>query len=270
VAITNQKQFQEHGQQIVFRLLRKRDWKLVSNEDRFAEGILTALDLLGQDGRDAEEVRKLVERETVRQYSIVLYESSRADGTSRQQRAFEELWTYLFPTALYRTKDEERAKEYTQRALIKTWEKGTQCTDPGRFLGWVRMVLLREVLMDARKDKKKPVMTWTDVDKPDSENPWEQVTEATSEDGRELRLLEKDILEEEKVQRFREALAAALSSEAQRIVIEGLFIEGLGVQAIAERLNTTPSNVYTLKSRALSRLRKNGQFRRILLELQEE
>jgi RNA polymerase sigma factor (sigma-70 family) len=270
---TSQKQLREDGRQVVVQLLRKRGWRLVPDIDQFVEEVLATLELEDVEGpeQDAEATRKLVKREAIRRYCIIMHESSQANGTQRQKRAFEESWAYLFPLALYKTEDEAQAQEYTQQALIKIWQKGNQCTDPGRFLGWARVVLLNEIRMGIRGNKEKATTTWTDMSAEDQEDLWEQKLEKMiSGEKVPLRPPEDSVIRNRLIQRLREALGVALHSPAQRAVIEGLFIEGLGFGSIAEKLDTTPSNVHVLKSRALAHLRQDEQFRRTLLELLEE
>ena len=86
-------------------MLQQRGWKLILDVDQFVEEVLTVFEHLESDGYDAEVVRKLIVREATRRYSTVLYESARSDGTRKQQQAFQELWDYLFPFALYKTGD---------------------------------------------------------------------------------------------------------------------------------------------------------------------
>lgn len=257
----NRTMSEEYGTRLISQALEKREWELISDIDQFAEHILGTLEHLDSN---VDDVEKVIKRETVHQYSIVLYEASRANGTPSQQQAYKELWTYLFPVALYKTQDQERAEECTQQTLIQIWKKGHQCTDPGRFLGWAKVVLLRQILMSARKDHQGPnVMTWTEISQERSENSWEETTEL----GEPLKTPEEEIYEKEEIELLCQALNEALPSQAQRTVIEGLFIQGMGFAAVAEMLNTTPSNVYTLKSRALSSLRGNEQFRRLLADI---
>jgi RNA polymerase sigma factor (sigma-70 family) len=264
---TDQEQPVELAKHVVAETLCQRGWQLVADPDGFASRVLTAvLDRVGAE-QDPAGLEKGLARETVRQYAILLHDVSRLDGTPVQRRAFEELWCYLFPFALYKVRDEGQAQECTQRALVKVWEKGHQCEDPSGFLGWAKMILVNEVRMSFRK--KQP-LTWTDLDDEEANGEIEErIVQNPPKAGGALRPVENELAAVELTARLQEELRRALRSSAQRAVIEGVYIEGLGYKAIAERLGTTPSNIYTLKSRALDRLRRDRQFRHSLRELLE-
>ena len=257
----------ENGKQVVVQQLRQRGWELVADVDQFAQSILAGVAASAADRKDAKAARRRITRETLRGYSSLLYECLRSEDPKRKTRAFEELWEYLYPIALYKTRDEGRAKEVAQRALIKAWEKGSQCRDPDRFLGWAKVVLLSEIRMEARRAGRTQTVAWSQGGEDGRETLLEQMVRRASREGISARPVESGVFRDKAVQHLRRALAAALESEARRFVIEAFFIEGLGFKAIAEKLETTPSNVYTLKSRALAQLRDDEEFRRILSEL---
>lgn len=265
MSIADSETWQQQARQYVQQFLGNRGWQLVSESGQFEEKCLSSISLLEAQAWGRDEIERVVRRETTRLYSIVIYEAVQMEGTRRQRRAFQELWDYLLPVALYRTRDEEQAQEYTQRTLLKIWEKWRQCKDPDRFLGWARVILLNEIRMAARKRKRHPTSPWDGLSRQERENAWEQTI--AGGEGKQQRPSERRIASHESIQRLRQALEAALRSDQQRSVIEGLFIEGLGFKAVAERLDTTPSNVYTLKSRALSRLREDEVFQRTLEDL---
>jgi DNA-directed RNA polymerase specialized sigma24 family protein len=102
----------------------------------------------------------------------------------------------------------------------------------------------------------------------DEEYAWEKIAGSKSSDT-SARAPEDELAEREGIEHIEQMLRAALDSYAQFAVIRQLFIEGLGVKQVAEGLETTTSNVYTLKSRALARLRQNEQIRRVLTEFLE-
>jgi RNA polymerase sigma factor (sigma-70 family) len=222
--------------------------------------------LATQGIRQDETLKKQVIREVMQHYSSILYEAVEAEGTEEQQRAFKELWAYLYPIAYYKSGTQEHAEESTQSALVKIWEKSRQCKDPERFLGWSKVVLLNEVRMSYRTQSREKSITETDLRNDREEDVVEQVT-TQSHKSINIRAIEDRITGYEKTQRLHEVLQSALRSENQQIVIEGLFFQGLEIGTLAKGLNTSPSNIYTLKSRALSRLRENQEFLHALDDL---
>jgi RNA polymerase sigma factor (sigma-70 family) len=249
------------------RYLEKRGWELVSNFDRFATRVLAAAQSRAS-AAGMEGIERNLERETIRLYSSVLYQSLQVERSTAYRRVLEELWTYLFPLALYKTRDEELAKECIQRTLIKVWQKHDQCSDPERFLGWAKVVLLNEIRMYFREEKGAREIPETDLDIQETQ-PGEQILATLHTTNGSQRPLENGVVQMETVQRLRDVLRVTLHSEAQSLVIEGLFIHNMGVKAMAETLGTNPSNVYVLKSRALKRLRQDEQFVQLLAELVE-
>lgn len=81
---------------------------------------------------------------------------------------------------------------------------------------------------------------------------------------------DRALLRRESQARLVTALERTLRSSQQRRVIIGLFIEEKGVLELAQELDTTPTNVYALKSRALARLRGDQDFMETLADLVRE
>lgn len=261
-------QFQKYMRDVVERELQRRNWQLMTSIEieKLIEEITVDLLSPSRMPADFETLRGEIIRTTIGRYAVLLFESSRLEGTQKQKQAFRELWAYLYPYALYKTSDQERAQEYTQRALIKIWERGDQCRDPRGFLGWCKVVALNEIRMDYRKNSKLDFVSPSELGDNMEErdirwsNPGEGDVTVTG------RPLEKDIARQESIQRLRAALKTALRSKKQYAVIEGVFLRGMGVRDLAHNLGTSPSNIHTLKSRALSRLRETQEVMRALEE----
>lgn len=71
------------------------------------------------------------------------------------RRAFEEWWDYLYPRALYRLHDANKAQDATQQALVKIFRKRTTCREPGNFLRWGEQVLVHEIFERFRKEYER-------------------------------------------------------------------------------------------------------------------
>jgi RNA polymerase sigma factor (sigma-70 family) len=263
-------------QRIARRLLAQKGWGLVSAEDEtFVESVLTDAEHRLAEGSSRLSTEKVVERAVTHRYCEVLYTACRMNGTPRQRQAFEELWRYLYGVACYRVGgNEDLAEECAQRALVKVWEKLDQCRDPGSFLKYAAMILLNEVRAEWKKGARRvPVeREWAEGD----DKRWERrewsEAEMSGGDEREgesilqagqstpVPMPEDEVLREDIRTQLVEIVKECVNSARQQAVIIELFLRERGVKEVAELLDTTPSNVYTLKSRALAKLRKCSAF----------
>ena len=212
--------------------------------------------------QDWEKLRETLLLGLFARYSAVLHESVQSDRPKRQDRALQELWKYLYPIALYKTEDEVWAQDVAQRALIAAWRERARCRDRGRFLAYAKRILVNEILMDIRRARRHPLEPWPEPDENGREDALEQRLRSRSGEVLWARPVEIEVLDEETIECIRRALAAALPSERRYRVIVGFFVEGRGFKEIAEELDTKPSNVHTLKFRALAQLRGDEEFHR--------
>lgn len=88
-----------------------------------------------------------INRITKNVYSKALYEGCRSDKVEEQNRAYEELSQYLYLIAYnfvkMRVKPLDLAQDYTQEALERIWRNINQCREPGAFLKWTKVILIR-------------------------------------------------------------------------------------------------------------------------------
>lgn len=255
-------------------LLARFGWSLLSAEE-LARRAESGLSLLGA-GLGEEAIRRAVFRE----YCLEMYRACGDDGGVGQQLAFRELSAYLYPIVRRKTSDKELAREMTQQALVKVWHKLGQCKYPACFLYWAEMIVIRELLQEIRRQKtavgggedEGKRRRWREVSLSDL-----QSDEETEDDYRLERLLadKKEggpmaaIVRRENEGRLVAALRRALCSEMQYRVVVGLFIEEKGLLELAEELGTRPTNIHTIKSRAISRLRDDVDFLETLADLLE-
>jgi len=249
--------------------LHERDWRLIPDVRQFAQ------DIAAQYAGTMSDL----EREFARWYSAILHAAASLAGSERQNRAYQELWAYLLPIALARTGDPDRAEEYTQRALIRIWERHDQCHTPRRYLGWCTIIVLNEVRLGYREESRRPdnvPLIWNTTEDEESTSGllgewtvpvYEDRTAPVYEES--ARPLEEEIAVEELATLLRAALDASLRSEAQRTVIKELYLRDTDAETIAQMLNTTLNNVYTLKSRALTRLRRHEGFGQALSDFMD-
>jgi len=237
----------------------------------------------------------VIRHTALRLYGHELYQAcGHQDGTI-QERAFTELWAYLYPIALHRAEDAALAQDATQQTLLTVWERLTQCRTPHSFLNWATMIVINQVRAVFRRasmvvpgqgeseavEGEAPRRQWREVlmadlrgndrdGERDSEQVWSETFAHRGFELKEEAGPDRALLRRESQARLVAALERTLRSPRQRRVIIGLFVEEKGVLELAQELGITPANVYTLKSRALARLRGDQDFWETLADLVEE
>lgn len=249
-------------------ILARWGWGLLAAEElaRRAKVRLTR-------GEVAVTSPRVIRHTVLRLYGWELYQACGHWDEAMRERAFTELWAYLYPIALYRAEDAALAQDAAQQSLLTVWEKRAQCRDPHSFLSWATMIVINQVRSTFRR---------ASVVVPDEEGevPQRQRREVSMADlwdndrdsefgSKEEAGPDRALLRRESQARLVAALERTLRSSQQRQVIIGLFIEEKGVLELAQELGTTPANVYTLKSRALSRLKGDRDFMETLADLLE-
>jgi RNA polymerase sigma-70 factor (ECF subfamily) len=131
------------------------------------------------------------------------------------------------------TRDQERAKDAVQEALIKAWRDLPGLRDPDRFEAWLRRLLVRSCIDELRRGRRMSF----DVELIELHHP-------TMDDAAE-HLADRDALE----RAFRR-----LDPE-QRALIVLRFYQGLAVEDIADALHIPSGTVKSRLSRTLSALR---------------
>jgi len=260
-------------------ILARWGWSLLTAEElaRRAEAHLMAIESAAPAGWQIQ--RRVIQHAVLRLYGRELYQACGHPDGAMQERAFSELWAYLYPIAFYRTRDTALAQDATQQTLLTVWEKRTRCRDPHSFLNWATMILINQVRGIFRQASM--VVPGEEEEAVEGQTPrreWREVPMADlwgNDRDREFELKEevrpdRALLRRESQARLVTALEKALRSPQQRRVIIGLFIEEKGLLELAQELGITPANVYTLKSRALARLRRRQDFLEVLADLAEE
>lgn len=237
------------------RVLANHGWGLVDDEAAFvAEVIALVRDMPGRAG---DSLARRAERAAIHAYCPRLYEVCRAGHGQRAVQAFDELGRYLHAVARSRSRDPQRAQDAAQRALEIVWRHLDDVRDPEAFLGYARVVLLREMgPHGASRPESLRFVPLRGDDAVEEEGivlPDPHTAEAAA---RAERAAADPAL--------RAALRDCLRSAAQREVIERLFLAEESVTSVADALQTTPANVWVLKSRALSRLRQCPEVMRAL------
>ncbi|MFN8496813.1 MAG: hypothetical protein U0641_03075 [Anaerolineae bacterium] len=243
------------------RVLADHGWALVADWDAFvAEAQAIAEESASQASlrpRPGDTPRQRAERAVIRAYCPHLYAACREGRGPRCDRAFDELGRYLHAVARARTHDADIAESAAQRALEIIWRRLDDVREPWAFLGYARIVLVRELGAAGRADETPRLVA---LRGDDAEAAGVAPADPRAEDAR----AEAEAAAQEGA--LRRAIRDCLRSAAQAETILRLFLEGESVTAVARALRTTPANVWVLKSRALTRLRKCPDVARLATE----
>lgn len=262
----------ERCRAVVLEALAKRGWQLVQDQTKFVEEICTEVRERGLG--NWEQVHIALERTTIRHYCHVLHEACAKPGAPCQKHAFEELWRYLYPIALYKTHQADLAQECTQQALEKIWRKLSQCREPGSFLSWTTLILINEIREYYRgkgqREAKSEETYWIDHEtieiemgrSDDAEEESKLSQSRTTQDNADL---DRVITDETQRELLAIIVECIKNSQQQRILIESFFNDK-GYKEIAEQLGITVGNVHVLRHRALLKLRKCDAFTRYIEE----
>lgn len=242
-------------QVIVADELHTRGWTLAATDSAFLERVRTEL-------RASQDSPVEVRRAAVRCYSVILYEACGRDGTPAQRRAFQELWAYLYPRALFRIHDSTAAQDAAQQTLFKIYSRRTTCREPASFLRWCDQILLREIF-DRFREQYEPRLTEQGTDyvpravgleDPGAEMKGEDNSTADSVPDPNQDTL-RTALEGPMRAALLETLRDCLENDRHVRVIVELFILDQSFAEAARHLHTSPLNVQVMKSRALRKLR---------------
>ncbi len=183
----------------------------------------------------------------------------RASG-DRQAHALEELRALILrglPYALAGKLDRNSpefkalAEEVTQETLLRVLDYLDSFEGRSAFTTWVHKIAVREALGQLRRRR------WRDVPLPEmemSDNPDATPREMSdNQPGPEALTMRKDLL-----QRVNCMLADELTDK-QRQAVDGLAMQGLSVEIVADQMNMKPNAIYKLLHDARQRLKKRLQ-----------
>lgn len=238
------------------RALANQGWGLVDDWDTFMAEVAQAL-TIGRP-RVGDSPAKRAERAVTRAYCVRLLAACRERHGRRAAQAFDELGRYLHAVARARCRDRDIARDAAQRALEIVWRHLDDVRDPWAFLGYARVVLVRE--LDPRCRPQPGALRFAPLRGDDADEPGVTLADPQADEER------ADAERSAQSASLRRALADCLRSPAQRQVVERLFLQEQSVVQVADALGTTPANVWVLKSRALDRLRQCPEVMRALGE----
>jgi RNA polymerase sigma factor (sigma-70 family) len=232
-------------------LLARRRWRLL---DR-AELARRALEHLRSGAASSAQ------RAATHAYSLALHAAcSGGEGLERQNRAYAELFRYLYDIALQRYPGAH--EEIAQHALAQIYATFERCRQPGAFLAFA----IQQLLDTARSLRREqpPAQSLAAPGSAGDVELGELLTDERQADPSEAVIAGE--LQARFVQLAAEFLRLYPRAARQFDALRLKFIDGLDDQAIAERLGKSVQNIYVLRARAIEKLRAEPAWRALAIE----
>lgn len=233
-------------------ILTNRDWGLIDQADRLAwqELMNDVAASIGQSDDATSVDQERLDRAVIGAYCPILHAACSDEGSLHQRRAFEELWHWVYPRVRQRVDTDQDAEDVAQQVMLKVYQNLHQVTDPRGFLAWVNKITFRTLAdhyrRKGRRDRVEQFIFDVETDS-------EKVDElAAVSDSLEMEL---SLAEEELVRMIYECMPERKRRQTE--VLVALVFEQLSVPEVADRLQTTPANVYILYHRARRDLPKH-------------
>jgi len=219
---------------VVRKLIERHDWALLPEND-LVELVLGS----AQPGALPADLQRLARHH----YTTALYKACRqTDDPDRRERAYHELFRYLFRAAYNRWP--ELAEDVTQRALVLVYEQIDRCRHPGAFLTFA-FYKLRHAYQQERRARGGDWVA-------------EEIGQGST--GEIPTAVQSRLGQEEQWQVLVDAIKR-LPDDRQQKAILLKFLGGLSDEEIGARLGITVSNVRVLRHRGIARLREDEQLR---------
>ena len=187
-----------------------------------------------------------MDRAVIFAYCPILLTACRDSGSDRQERAFEELWHWLYPRVYARVNHSQDAEDVAQKILVKVYQNLHQVREPHGFLGWVSIIMQRELIDYYRRKGRH--------DQFEEEKPEENGDNGDVDGMGDLvgpdSFLQADVeaAEEELIRMIYECMPKKKWRRAHALVAWAL--KGQTVPEVAATLRTTPAAVHLLLFRA--------------------
>jgi RNA polymerase sigma factor (sigma-70 family) len=215
-------------------LIEKYGWALLPEDD------LVAL-VLG--AAQTEPSPAGLKKQALRQYTMVLYEACRqTKDPHRRERAYHELFRYLFRAAYNRWPD--LAEDVTQRALVLVCAQIDRCRHPVAFLAFA-LYKLQHAFQQERRARGRD---WSE----------EEISQRSTE--REQAEFQSYLGEKEWLQMLVGAIQRLPDKRQQKAILHK-FLGGLSDEEISAHIGVTVNNVRVLRHRGIVQLREDERLR---------
>lgn len=263
---------------LISKTLGSRGWALADDpalfgpDDTFRNRVLARIaEWAGQEGRPLDD--KLVVDALKHEYSRLLVDAIRRDGSRIQSTALTEAMRYAWPIALQRCADRDQAEAAILRAATQAWLHIDRCY-AGTFLAWFGQIVINETKALGKKERRvaEHETPETDLINPrmaegqDELSPLDTALHLAQRAG----LPEDDIREVERLATrswLIDKLRACLENARREFILIADFFLDLNASEIARHLAVKVQVVYTEKNRAIAHIRKCCADLRAELEL---
>jgi len=229
----------------VKRLLAANDWRLLHTAAPAEwEAFLSAVNAC----HEADPGRPLSYAVTVA-YSSVLYAACMAERTWRQQRAYSELWAWVYRRGRSRVDNDDDARDLAQQVLLTVYQESHKVTRPHGFLAWVARIL-RNRLQRYYNAKRKEDKRFTEL-KPNGD---EEETAVPSQDDKSAPVYEVREAEAELLAVIEPCLAR--QAHTQRLVFIELVLRNRSIGEVAAAYQLSVATVRRAWERLQHKLRR--------------
>jgi len=237
----------------IARILANRDWRLVGPEmnqaawDAFIEQVVA---FLPDDANLATITEIELDRAIIGAYCLKLHQACLDTDAARRDRAYSEIWRWVFPRVFSKIHSSQDALEVAQEVLIGIFQGIKRVDRPRGFLAWVNRITYYK-LMDYYRRRRDNVDESELIEELDSDET-DDLDAIISFEAMEIEIQEamRDLIER---------LAQCMSKRAKKQweVFILLVFGQYSTLEVADMLKTTVNNVYVLFHRARENVLRN-------------
>lgn len=258
-------------QEVVSKLINRYQWSLLSLEEltrQLHQRVTKSVPYpTGENNPHVEHSQQYLSEQAVNLYCETWYHACCGEGTEREN-AFAELARHLYDQALYKYKDPSLAQELAQTTIVNIFQKLDTCRKPGAFLAFVHLKLRQAATDHFRKRDREQQRIKTLPDSTETE-----FAESTVDWLVDLGLPPLDQMTVNIeittaiLQHITQMVQDSPRAKNQFFAVIYKFLYGLSDSEIAQTMETSVSNVHILRTRGLTRLRKDETLRNYWADL---
>ncbi len=193
--------------------------------------------------------------------SAELWRACQSPTPFAQDRAYGDLFAYLFKIARYFVRDQPdadaMAQDCTQAAIEKVHRQITRCNEPRAFKAWARTILKHQCLDELRRRSRFVPLPSFDEHEPAADGDSREPVIGPLADATDI-VTETD--QRASVRDFRRLVRQAPISDRSKRVVQGRYLEDISDEVLAEiesGLSATvvrPNHVQTTRSKNFSKM----------------